>query len=293
MDSIEFLGWNDFFLINQSPLIVDSRQRLGHPDRPIPRTGNVISFLGVLVLEPSQSRTWVSSSSSLSSIRTSTWYFHHKEYVQLLRKITPDNGRQYSANMQRFNVGGTANCPVFEDLFEFNQYTSEPSIDPNGFIPVPLLARRIKTVPPGTPPRVIVCIIIDPQKQFKGLFDRSVFSYWLSSISTWGKWMLLTREMGWRGLEIFSVPYHVSHPAVWCPVCPRWDNSLKWLPSRNMAYYVVLECRTCQLYRPRHPLQYGGGQIQEESPLLLIQHHLQRLEQPHIFPCCRFWPVEP
>ncbi|CAJ1933533.1 unnamed protein product [Cylindrotheca closterium] len=56
-------------------------------------------------------------------------YFHDEEYVQFLRKITPDNGRQHAANIQRFNVGGTADCPVFEGLFEFNQITSGASID--------------------------------------------------------------------------------------------------------------------------------------------------------------------
>lgn len=58
-----------------------------------------------------------------------TEYFHSEEYIQFLRKITPDNGRQHTANIQKFNVGGTADCPVFEGLFEFNQYTSGASID--------------------------------------------------------------------------------------------------------------------------------------------------------------------
>lgn len=55
--------------------------------------------------------------------------FHSDDYIQFLSKITPDNGRQYSASMQRFNAGDTTDCPVFDGLFEFTQLYTGASLD--------------------------------------------------------------------------------------------------------------------------------------------------------------------
>lgn len=55
--------------------------------------------------------------------------FHSEDYIQFLSKITPDNGRQYSASMQRFNAGDTTDCPVFDGLFEFTQLYTGASLD--------------------------------------------------------------------------------------------------------------------------------------------------------------------
>jgi histone deacetylase 1/2 len=55
--------------------------------------------------------------------------FHAEDYIQFLSKITPDNGRQYSASMQRFNAGDTTDCPVFDGLYEFCQLYSGASLD--------------------------------------------------------------------------------------------------------------------------------------------------------------------
>lgn len=55
--------------------------------------------------------------------------FHSEEYVQFLSKITPDNLRQYSAVLQKFNAGDTTDCPVFDGLFEFTQLYTGASID--------------------------------------------------------------------------------------------------------------------------------------------------------------------
>lgn len=43
--------------------------------------------------------------------------FHTDEYVDFLRKVTPDNMDQYQKEQGRFNVGD--DCPVFDGLFEF------------------------------------------------------------------------------------------------------------------------------------------------------------------------------
>lgn len=55
--------------------------------------------------------------------------FHSDDYVQFLSKVTPDNLRQYSAVLQKFNAGDTTDCPVFDGLFEFTQLYTGASLD--------------------------------------------------------------------------------------------------------------------------------------------------------------------
>ena len=43
--------------------------------------------------------------------------FHTDEYIDFLRKVTPDNMESYTKEQSRFNVGD--DCPVFDGLFEF------------------------------------------------------------------------------------------------------------------------------------------------------------------------------
>ena len=43
--------------------------------------------------------------------------FHTDEYVEFLKKVTPDNMETYQKEQGRFNVGD--DCPVFDGLFEF------------------------------------------------------------------------------------------------------------------------------------------------------------------------------
>lgn len=55
--------------------------------------------------------------------------FHSEEYTTFLSKITPDNLRQYTSVLQRFNAGDTTDCPVFDGLFEFTQLYTGASLD--------------------------------------------------------------------------------------------------------------------------------------------------------------------
>jgi histone deacetylase 1/2 len=55
--------------------------------------------------------------------------FHSDDYVQFLSKITPDNLRQYSGVLQKYNAGDTTDCPVFDGLFEFTQLYTGASLD--------------------------------------------------------------------------------------------------------------------------------------------------------------------
>ena len=45
--------------------------------------------------------------------------FHSEDYIDFLKRINPDNMKQFSAQMQKFNVGEYTDCPVFDGLYEF------------------------------------------------------------------------------------------------------------------------------------------------------------------------------
>ena len=55
--------------------------------------------------------------------------FHSDDYVQFLSRISPDNLRQYTSVLQKFNAGDTTDCPVFDGLFEFTQLYTGASLD--------------------------------------------------------------------------------------------------------------------------------------------------------------------
>jgi len=52
--------------------------------------------------------------------------FHSDDYVDFLKRITPDNMHEYQRQLVRFNVG--EDCPVFDGLFEFCQISSGGSV---------------------------------------------------------------------------------------------------------------------------------------------------------------------
>ena len=45
--------------------------------------------------------------------------FHSEDYVDFLKVINPDNMKQYSAQMQKFNMGEFTDCPVFDGVYDF------------------------------------------------------------------------------------------------------------------------------------------------------------------------------
>ena len=55
--------------------------------------------------------------------------FHSEDYISFLSRITPDNLRNFSTQMSKFNAGEFTDCPVFDNLFEFTQIYSGCSID--------------------------------------------------------------------------------------------------------------------------------------------------------------------
>lgn len=55
--------------------------------------------------------------------------FHSEDYIDFLRRITPDNMKSFSTQMLKFNVGEQTDCPVFDGLFEFCSMYSGCSID--------------------------------------------------------------------------------------------------------------------------------------------------------------------
>eukprot|EP01027_Heterolobosea_sp_BB2_P009239 GEZU01013641.1.p1 GENE.GEZU01013641.1~~GEZU01013641.1.p1 ORF type:complete len:434 (-),score=123.32 GEZU01013641.1:164-1465(-) len=52
--------------------------------------------------------------------------FHSDDYVEFLKRITPDNMGEYQRQLHKFNVG--EDCPVFDGLFEFCQISAGGSV---------------------------------------------------------------------------------------------------------------------------------------------------------------------
>lgn len=52
--------------------------------------------------------------------------FHTDEYVDFLKKVTPDNMHDFQRQLQVFNVG--EDCPVFDGLFEFCKISAGGSV---------------------------------------------------------------------------------------------------------------------------------------------------------------------
>ena len=45
--------------------------------------------------------------------------FHSEDYVDFLRRISPDNMKQFGTAMQKYNMGEYTDCPVFDGVYEF------------------------------------------------------------------------------------------------------------------------------------------------------------------------------
>jgi histone deacetylase 1/2 len=55
--------------------------------------------------------------------------FHSEDYIDFLKKISPDNMKQFNSTMQKFNVGEYTDCPVFDGLYEFCSTYAGCSLD--------------------------------------------------------------------------------------------------------------------------------------------------------------------
>ncbi|KAJ3190965.1 Histone deacetylase 3 [Irineochytrium annulatum] len=54
--------------------------------------------------------------------------FHSEDYIEFLKRVTPDNVNSFAKFLSRFNVG-VEDCPVFEGLFDFCRLSSGASIE--------------------------------------------------------------------------------------------------------------------------------------------------------------------
>ncbi|KAJ3223997.1 histone deacetylase [Chytriomyces hyalinus] len=54
--------------------------------------------------------------------------FHSEDYIEFLRRVTPDNANAFSKFLSRFNVG-VDDCPVFEGLYDFCRLSAGGSIE--------------------------------------------------------------------------------------------------------------------------------------------------------------------
>ena len=55
--------------------------------------------------------------------------FHDPEYVDFLKKVTPDNAESYNKMLDKFRMGPKTDCPIFYQCYEFNQRSVGGSID--------------------------------------------------------------------------------------------------------------------------------------------------------------------
>jgi histone deacetylase 1/2 len=55
--------------------------------------------------------------------------FHSNDYVDFLKRVTPDNAKEYLHQLQRFNLGQYTDCPIFDGMYEFCQLYAGGSID--------------------------------------------------------------------------------------------------------------------------------------------------------------------
>jgi acetoin utilization deacetylase AcuC-like enzyme len=54
--------------------------------------------------------------------------FHANDYVDFLKRVSPQNVQTYSKYLQKFNVG-VEDCPVFDGLFDFCKMAAGCSLD--------------------------------------------------------------------------------------------------------------------------------------------------------------------
>jgi histone deacetylase 1/2 len=55
--------------------------------------------------------------------------FHSEDYIDFLKRITPETMKQFTSQMPKFGVGEHTDCPVFDGLFEFCSIYTGCSID--------------------------------------------------------------------------------------------------------------------------------------------------------------------
>lgn len=55
--------------------------------------------------------------------------FHAEDYVEFLKRVNPDNSKEFLYQLQKFNLGPYTDCPIFDGLYEFCQIYTGGSID--------------------------------------------------------------------------------------------------------------------------------------------------------------------
>ncbi|KAJ1457183.1 hypothetical protein M885DRAFT_438519, partial [Pelagophyceae sp. CCMP2097] len=55
--------------------------------------------------------------------------FHADDYIDFLKRVSPDNVRPFLQQMQKFNVGEQTDCPIYDGIFEFCAMYAGASLD--------------------------------------------------------------------------------------------------------------------------------------------------------------------
>ncbi len=54
--------------------------------------------------------------------------FHSTDYIDFLKRVTPDNSKDLLNQLHKFNLGAYTDCPVFDGLYDFCQMYTGGSI---------------------------------------------------------------------------------------------------------------------------------------------------------------------
>jgi acetoin utilization deacetylase AcuC-like enzyme len=54
--------------------------------------------------------------------------FHSSDYIDFLRRITPENMHEYASQMQKFGIGEFSDCPAFSGLYDYTRIHAGASI---------------------------------------------------------------------------------------------------------------------------------------------------------------------
>ena len=55
--------------------------------------------------------------------------FHASDYVDFIRRVTPDNSKEFLHQLQKYNLGPFTDCPIFDGMYDYCSVYAGGSID--------------------------------------------------------------------------------------------------------------------------------------------------------------------
>jgi len=103
------------------PTVGNYHYGLGHPMKPhrLALTHNLVLHYGL------HSKMHVFR--PRAATREELLEFHASDYIEFLKRITPDNANEFAQHFPRFNIGD--DCPVFDGIYDFCSLYAGSSLD--------------------------------------------------------------------------------------------------------------------------------------------------------------------